>query len=374
MDRSQLKKLKVAIIHDSLTEAGGAERVLEEMLKIFPQADLYTSFVRKTPQLRNIIKKVKKSWKGIPFINIYKTISKLFVYQYWESLDLSKYQIVISSSDALSPKSVLTSPSTLHVCYCHTPPKFLYPEYPPVDETRISLRFRTKVLLSTIRAYDYIAAQRPDIFIANSETVKARINKYYRRDATVIYPPVDVPAYKPTKDNLGDYYVYIGKLQGSKGVKLAIEACNKLKRKLIVIGDGWQKKELKKVSGRHIKLLGFISDKAKIAYLKKAKGFIFPSRDEDFGIAPVEAMAYGVPVIAYYSGGPRETIVEGKTGIFFKKYSTGALIDAIKRFEKIHFDPMSCYKQAAKYSKEKFRENMLKFITNEYDKHKKNNK
>ena len=154
---------------------------------------------------------------------------------------------------------------------------------------------------------------------------------------------------------------------------MAIEACNRLKRKLIVIGDGWQKKELKKIAGRRIRLLGFISEKAKIGYLKKAKGFIFPSRDEDFGIAPVEAMAYGVPVIAYYSGGPRETIVEGKTGIFFKKYSTAALINAIKRFEKMHFYPMNCYRQAKKYSKEKFREKMLKFITKEYGKHKKNN-
>lgn len=375
MRSTKLKNLKVAIIHDSLIEAGGAERVIKTFLKIFPQADLYTSLVKRgDPQLEGLQERVKKAWKGIPFIDNYKTISKLLVHLYWESLDLSEYQIVISSSDVFSSKSVLTLPSTLHVCYCYTPPKFLYPEYPPVDETRISLRFRTKVLLSIIRVFDYIAAQRPDIFIANSETVKARINKYYRRDATVIYPPVDVPAYKPTKDYLGDYYVYIGKLQGSKGVKLAIKACNRLKRKLIVIGEGRQKRELEGVAGGTISLLGFLSDKTKIDYLKKAKGFIFPSRDEDFGIAPVEAMSYGVPVIAYFSGGPKETIIDGETGIFFKGYTIDGLVNAIKRFEKMHFDPIKCYKQAKKFSEERFKKKILEFIAREYDKHKKNNK
>jgi glycosyltransferase involved in cell wall biosynthesis len=372
MERNQLKHMDIAIVHDSLTEAGGAERVLEEMFNVFPQAHLYTSFVKNIPQLRSFHTLVKRSWKGIPLISKFKTISKLFVHHYWESLDLSHYQVVISSSDVFSSKSVLTRPSSLHICYCHTPPKFLYPEYPSVDETRKNIRFRTQVLLSFLRAYDYIAAQRPDKFVTNSETVKARIKKYYRRDATVIYPPVAIPPHGPNKNSRGDYYVYIGKLQESKGVKLAIEACNELHRELVVIGEGRQVRELEKMAGPQIRLHGFVSEKVKIGYLKKAKGFIFPSRDEDFGIAPVEAMAYGIPVIAYFSGGPRETIVEGKTGLFIRTYSTDSLVDGILRFERMYFDPKDCHRQAAKYSKEIFREKFLKFIVDEYDKHQNN--
>lgn len=364
----QSTKNKIAIVHDVLIQSGGAERVLALLLKIFPSADVYTSINKDTPHLREVQKRVKKTWQGLPFLNSYRTISKLFIHYYWESLDLSEYNLAISSSDEFSSKSIITGPQTLHICYCYTPPRYLYPEYPEINELKTHFPFKRKVLLSILRSKDYIAAQRPDILVAISKTVQSRIQKYYQRDSVVIYPPVKIPQKNPKRLGIDDYYVFIGALDKRKGVDLAINVFNAQKKKLIVIGDGRERNNLEKIAGRSIEFTGFISEKKKIHYLKSARGFVFPSIDEDFGIAPVEAMAHGVPVIAFYSGGLRETIIDGETGIFFRKHTNRSLADALRRFEATKFNPNKCYRQAKKFSEKRFKREITKLIENAYGK------
>lgn len=361
---------KIAIVHDVLIQPGGAERVLDLLLNIYPSADIFTSINSYPPQLANIQKLVKKSWKGIPFINEYRTISKLFIHFYWESLDLSEYDIVISSSDEFSSKSIITSPKTLHICYLTTPPRFLYPEYPDINELPAFSPFLRRVLLLTLRQIDFVAAQRIDKIVTISETVQSRIKKYYRRDSVVIYPPVEVPQKMPNHTKADDYYIYIGALENRKGVALAIRACKRLKKRLVIIGEGREEDNLKKISGKTTKFTGYLDGRRKIEYLKKAKGFIFPSIDEDFGIAPVEAMAHGVPVIAYYSGGARETVVEGKTGIFFRNHNEKDLIDAIGKFENMKFSNRACYNWSKKFSEKNFKDKIYGFIEKTYEEQK----
>ncbi len=225
-----------------------------------------------------------------------------------------------------------------------------------------------------MRQTDFVSAQRPDLFIANSRTVSSRIDKYYRRDAVVIYPPVAIPNKKDMKRVIKNYYVYVGRLYRQKGIDLLINTFNKTGKKLIVIGTGREYKSFLSVSKSNIIFKGYLSELEKNKIVAKAMGLIFPAIDEDFGIVPVEAMALGVPVIAYYSGGVRESVIEGKTGIFFHEFSSNSLINALKRFERMKFDPSECYRQSEKFSVKKFENRFVSFIsvaldkTNNYEK------
>ena len=358
-----ISEKKIAIVHDALLEDGGSERVLLALSEILPKAGIYTSLVNTDTQTyKKLKKRIKRIWSNNPLLAYRASYFKPFINLYWENLDLTGYDLVISSSHSFSSKSIVTGPDTVHVCYCYTPPKFLYPELAETDVNNKAFQSIKRIVYSPMRNYDFVAAQRPDFFIAISREVQRRINKYYRRNSVLIYPPVSVPPTPPRRRKIKNYYMLISRLYKVKGVDLAIDTFNQLKKKLVIVGVGNELGRLRKKAGKNIIFKGYLDENIKIAYLKQAKALIFPSIDEDFGIVPVEAMAQGVPVIALFSGGTKETVADGKTGIFFHEFNQKALVGAVKRFETMNFDPNTCYKQAKKFSEDRFEKEIRKFL------------
>ena len=368
--------MKVALVHDYLKEYGGAERVLEALHEMWPEAPIYTTMY--LPEYLGPHKKRIKKWdirpsllQKIPFRG--KLISPLRFIGPWifKSMDLSEYDVVIVSAAGTytSPNFVKTGDETLHFCYYHTPPRYLYgyPTAAPWKTVwwRKILYFFGQIPMHFLRMSDFKAAQRPDILIANSEEVAARTEKFYRRDAKVIFPPVAIPE-KP-KVEKKDFYLAGGRLARPKRVDLAIKAANKLKFPLKVFGRDFQNygEELKEIAGETVEFVGEVTDEEKWELMAKAKAYIFPAEFEDFGITPVESMAVGTPVIALESGGVKETVIDGKTGIFFRETTTKALVDAIERFEKAKIDEKDCVTQAKKFSEKKFKENIQKLVKGE---------
>ena len=370
-------KLKVALVHDYLKEFGGAERVVEALLEIWPKASVYTSVF--LPKFAGPHRQRVEKWRirptflqYVPFkgklISPFRFIAPLI----FKSMDLKGFDVVIVSAAGTytSPNYVRTSDKTLHICYCHTPPRYLYgyPVANPWDEVtwRKVLKFFGQVPMHFLRILDFNSAQIPDNFIANSNEVAKRIDKFYRRESTVIYPPVDVKAaekYKNLKKE--NYYLTGGRLSRHKGQDIAVKATTKLGIPLKVFGGGFAsygEKDLRKIAGKNVEFLGEVTDVQKWELMAKAKAFIFPSEKEDFGIVPVEAMAAGTPVIALAQGGVLETVVDGKTGVYFSERSVDSLVEAIKKFEKTKINPLDCIKQAQKFSKERFKKEMYDFI------------
>jgi len=371
--------MKVAIVHDYLKEYGGAERVVEALLEVFPGAPVYTTIY--LPKYAGPHRSKVEKWnirtsflQNIPFsaklISPFRFIAPLV----FKSIDLSSFDVVIVSAAGTytSPNYVKVGDKTLFVCYCHTPPRYLY-GYPTANPWKEILWRKLLLVLGQIpmhflRIWDYKSAQKPDYFIANSKEVASRIEKFYRRDSTVIYPPVDVP------NDLGlvkkeNFYLTGGRLSRHKGQDLAVKACTKLGLKLKVFGGGFAaygEKQLKEMAGPTVEFLGEITDKEKWDLMSRAKGFIFPSEKEDFGIVPVEAMAAGTPVIALGQGGVLETVVDGKTGVLFGKRSLPSLISAIKRFEKMKFSQQECKDQAKMFSKLRIEKEIKQFIKDKY--------
>lgn len=394
-----MRKIKVALVHDYLKEYGGAERVLQTLHEIWPKAPIYTSiFLPKFagPNRHKVEKwNVKTSFlQYIPFKEKLISPARLIAHFLFKSFDLSEYDVVIVSSTGTytSPNFVKTAPTSLklrgvnkkalHICYYHTPPRYLYgyPVANPWEEVawRRVLKFFGQVPMHFLRMLDFKAAQIPDYVVANSEEVKARIKKFYRRDAWVIYPPVDIPAISPSGSETlkgrrhqplvishRKYYLAGGRLARHKGIDLAIKVCTKLNLPLKVFGRGFAsygEEHLRKLAGPTVEFLGEVTDEQKIKLMASAKAFIFPSEYEDFGIIPVEAMAVGTPVIALRSGGVIETVIDGKTGVFFDQPTEGSLIGAIKKFEKLKINPEDCINQAKKFSKERFKRQIKEFV------------
>lgn len=364
--------MKVAVIADWLTSRGGAEEVILDILKVYPEADVFTSVYN--PELFPEIQenKVHTSFlQKIPFIKHKHQILISLMPLAFESFDLSKYNIVISSSVACS-KGVITKPETLHVSYCHTPMRFTWNDCHSYIKNfplpNIIKKFATKKL-HKLRQWDYLAAQRVDQFIANSHNVQKRINKYYRRDSIVIHPGVKLE--QNSKQNLKEnYYVALGRLISYKRFDLIIDAFNQSKKNLVVIGDGNMKSSLiKRNTNPNTKFLGFVNHETKISTLAKAKALIFP-QDEDFGITPLESQILGTPVIAFAKGGALET-VNNKTGVFFKEQSTQSLNKAINDFENIKLDQQDIIKHAKSFSNQIFQEKIKKTITAMYENHQK---
>jgi glycosyltransferase involved in cell wall biosynthesis len=363
-----MPKNKVAIVHDVFIEQGGAERVLIAMLGLFPGADVYVPLA--TPAARTLLlrhgagKVISSFLNDIPFIHSASLFLKPFLFWYWESLDLGGYDLVISSSHSFSSKAVITGAHTLHASYIHTPPRYLYAEY---NETRILkhplMRVLLAPLLSWLRMKDFIAAQRPDVLIANSKEVQRRIAKYYRREAVIIYPPIQIPVLKKLRPlRKKSYYICFSRLAKQKGIDLAIHACNALRRRLVIIGEGSEKEYLQSIAGDTIIFAGRVGDEKLASLFAGAKAMIYPSLEEDFGMAPVEAMAHGVPVIAHRSGGVRESVQEGKTGLFFDEWNAIDIVRAIRAFEKKQFSAAACRRQAARFSDTLFKRKLRQYI------------
>ncbi len=367
--------MKVALVHDYLREYGGAERVLEALHEMFPQAPIYTAYFNPKglgPHAQRIKDwNIKTSWlQNIPFADKLISPFRVFAPMIFESFDFSDYDLVISSCSIYFSKAIITDPQTLHLSYIHTPPRYLYGYTTSFNYKKNPLtRFLGEIANFFLRIYDFETSQRPDVLIANSDNVASRIKKFYRRDCVVIYPPVDVeeigeqarPA-KEVKSQDRDYFLSLSRLVRGKGVDLIIQACNQAGVKLKVVGAGPQLKNLKSIAGQTVKFIGEVSDQQRVKLYQEAKALIVASEDEDFGITSVEAQAAGTPVIAARSGGYLETVQDGKTGVFFDPDSVDSLVRVIREFDQEKFNPKDCQQNSEKFSKDKFSQKMLELI------------
>lgn len=360
--------MKIALVHDYLREYGGAERVVEVMHEIWPQAPLYTSFIdwealgEQAKRFRGW--DIRPSWvQNNPLVKKLHSPLRFLAPQIWESFDLKEYDVVLSSSGWFISRGVRTVPPTVHICYLHHPPRNLYgyatgsyvQKYWPVRVYAALVNFY-------MRHYDFQTAQRVDWFIANSQETARRIEKFYRRQSTVIYPPINMPKIIKTNKKK-EYFLSVGRLAWAKRVDLAIAACKRLKLPLKVVGTGMEEGALREMAGPHVEFLGAVSDAELSGLYAGAKALIFCALDEDFGMVPVEAMAAGVPVVALGQGGVLETVVDGKTGVLFKKSEVADLIAAIKRFKSLSRDwADDCRAQAQKFSKERFKRELKNFV------------
>jgi glycosyltransferase involved in cell wall biosynthesis len=355
--------MKVAIIHEWLTIYGGSERVVEQILKIYPEADIYTS-VYNEKNMGHIFPKDKVTtsfMQKIPFSAKYYTKMLHLMPRAFESFDLTGYDLVISSSTSCA-KGVITTAETKHISYVHTPMRYawdLYHDY--INNSGFITRTAMKLILPKIRQWDVLSSFRVDKFIANSSIVQKRINKVYRRDSEVIYPPVSTDFFTPNGNPPEDFYLLLSRFIPYKRIDLAIEACNRLQKRLVIIGGGPQEKYLKTIAGPTIEFTGRLNDNETKDYYQRCKAFLFPGY-EDFGITPVEAQACGRPVIAYGKGGAIDTVVNEVTGVFFPEQTIDSLCEAINKFEKMKFDSTAIRKHAEKFSNEQFIQKMKTFI------------
>ncbi|MEK9171178.1 MAG: glycosyltransferase [Patescibacteria group bacterium] len=370
--------MKVALVHDYLGEFGGAERVLETLAEMFPEAPIYTAFYRKGGAYERFKNRdIRVSWAHHILFFSTKLHSPLrfLAPLIWESFDFKDYDLVISSASWYITKGILTGPETTHISYIHTPPRYLYGFETSVNWQKYwLLRVYARVVNYFLRQYDFVAAQRPDVLIANSENTRRRIQKFYRRDAKVIYPPVELPKHdlRFTNYDLRKYFLIVSRVVGGKGLELAVQACTELGLPLKVVGEpaGWSSeyKKIKKSAGPTIEFLGFVSDEELVNLYSGAKAFLATARDEDFGMTVVEAQLCGIPVIAYKSGGYLETVIDGATGIFFNDYSIQGLKEALGKFKiqsaswRTKFKIAEIQKNAKRFSKERFVWEMKKVV------------
>lgn len=369
------KNLKVALVHDYLKEYGGAERVLEALHDIFPKAPVYTAYLNLGVMGDNGKRfkdwDIRTSWfQKFPFANQLLSPFRVFASSAFESFDLSEYDLVISSCNTYFAKAVITKPNSLHISYIHTPPRYLYGyatsfNYKKHWWTKIAGEIANHFL----RIYDFETSQRPDILIANSKNIQARIKKFYRRESVVIYPPVDLSEFKvqSSKSKVQrDYFLVLSRLARGKGVDIVVEACGKLDLPLKIAGTG---PELKKLAVscklKAESFLGWVSDEERVKLLQNARALIVASEDEDFGITAVESQAAGTPVIAPASGGFLETVIDGETGVLYGgqgMVTVDSLIDALQKFDSSKFKAEDLRKNAEKFSKVRFKKEILDLI------------
>lgn len=366
--------LKVALVHDYLREYGGAERVVEALHDLFPEAPLYTAFVDK--DALGIHWKKFSSWNinesaaaKIPGIKKLYSPLRLFASYFFEGFNLSEYDVVISSTNMYMAKAALTRPETLHLSYIHTPPRSLY-GYTTASNWKKNpiTRFLGELINFRMRQIDYLTSQRPDVLVANSKEVSDRILKFYKRESVVVYPPVSVAKNELIQSSDREYYLYVNRLVFAKHPEIAVEAMTNLSLPLRVVGAGPMEEKLNEMAGKNVTFLGAVNDEELSKLYAGAKAILYPVEDEDFGMVPIEAMLSGTPVIAHTSGGPKETIHDGQTGVLFNDLSVKGVMEAIGRFQKLSFDPKMIQSHAKKFSKEEFEKKMLALVEKEYTK------
>jgi len=354
--------MKVALVYDRVNKFGGAERVLLALHKIWPEAPLYTSVYhsRSTPWA-SVFRVIPSFLQRFPLAKTNHEIYPLLMPLAFESFNFDEYDVVISVTSEAA-KGIITKPKTLHLCYCLTPTRYLWSGYEEYFNSPLGLI--AEPWLKDLKKWDLIASERPDEILAISETVSDRIEKYYQRKSEVIYPPVNtrkftIPACRQAGFNLQfsnikeKYFLVVSRLVKYKKVDLAIEAFNALGWKLKIVGIGRGMSRLKKMAKKNIEFLGQLTDKELLSYYQNCQAVIF-CQEEDFGIVPLEAQACGKPVIAFEKGGAKETVIEGKTGLFFEKQTRSSLVEALKRFKPGNFKSKDCRKQVEKFSQEKF--------------------
>ncbi|MDR3044109.1 MAG: glycosyltransferase [Desulfovibrio sp.] len=353
--------MKVAIVHYWLVGMRGGEKVVEALCRMYPRADVFTHVVDRTRLSRELLAHdIRTTFIGrLPgAVRHYKKYLPLMPLAL-EQLDLRGYDLVISSESGPA-KGVLTRADTPHVCYCHSPMRYLWDFYQDyLEEAGWFTRGMMRPWFHYLRMWDAVSAMRVDRCVANSRTVAARIRKHWRRDAVVVTPPVDVGAFAPaelTRPAEGAPYLCLGQLVGYKRVDLAVRACTATGRPLIVAGEGEMRSALEAVAGPTVRFVGRLDDAAVRAMYAQSRALLFPG-EEDFGMVPVEAMASGRPVIAYGRGGALETVVDGGTGLFFGTQDVDALVAALDRFEREEqrFDPLRIAAHARNFGEERFR-------------------
>lgn len=357
--------MKVALVHDYLNQMGGAERVVMAFHQMFPDAPIYTSIYdaqRVDPAFQEM--DIRTSFmQKFPLVTRHHQPYLPFYPFAMESLDLRDYELVLSSSSAFG-KGVITRPGTMHICYCHTPMRWCwnYREYVEREQLGGMARRVLPLLITGLRMWDQVSAMRVDHFIANSPVVAERIQKYYRRDAVVIPPPVEVSRFSFDPDiEVEDYFLIISRLIPYKRIDLAIEACNRLRLPLVIIGDGRDLERLKRLAGPTIRFLGRLSDQEVLHYYARCRALLFPG-EEDFGITPLEAQACGRPVIAYGSGGALASVVEGITGVFFYEQTVDSLATALASFDERRYEPQTIRSHALEFDMPRFHRRILQFI------------
>ncbi|GAB4218820.1 MAG: glycosyltransferase family 4 protein [Candidatus Microgenomates bacterium] len=365
--------MKIALVHDQLSEFGGSERVLVSLKKIFPDADVYTLVYN--PKRLGAHKKIFQNWKiyqswfgKIPILRNFYSPFRFLTPFIWESFDFSKYDLVISSSGSWMSKGIKTKKPTIHISYIHHPPRYLYGYETAIEwQKYLPVRIYAYIINHFLRMWDFISSQRPNFLIANSIETQRRIEKFYRRKSTVIYPPVKIPK-KPVNSltfKLNNYYITVSRLAKAKHIDILIDAANKMKFNLKIIGTGRDEKYLRSIAGPTVEFLGNLKDDDFKKIFFTAKAFLFASRDEEFGIAPVEALGYGLPVIAYKSGGVPEYIKNEFNGYLFDQLDPSSLIEKIKEFEKLDEKKLLLMKKNARKTAKKFIEaNFHKNIKN----------
>ena len=355
--------MKIAIVHDWLTNMGGAEQVVINFKKIYPDAPIYTTFYnpeKLDDELKNIDVRTSCLQKKKMITN-HKKYFPLMPMAF-EKFNLNEYDIVLSSSSSCA-KGVLTKPGSIHICYCHTPMRYAWEKRDEYTQNMGRLKKKlVEILLHYMRIWDLTSASRVDYFIANSTEVQKRIMKHYKRESVIINPPVRCSLFNISETDK-DYYFIVSRLIGYKRFDIAVKACKELGRKLVIIGDGVERKNLEKIADgdENITFLGRQSDDVVKKYMSECKALLFPG-EEDFGIVPVEAQACGRPVIAYGKGGVLDSVIDGQTGVFFSEQSVNSLKEAILKFEKMKFNKNQIRENALRFDEKVFQEKIKNFI------------
>ena len=363
--------MKVALVHDWIVSNSGSERVLLDLHELWPDAPIYTSVYdeENAPEWTHSCDVRTTFLQRLPGGKHHHKMLLSLMPRAWEAINLSEYDLVVSSCMSCC-KGVITRPEALHVCYCHSPIRYVWDRYYEyLEGTDPVRRVAMKRIIPKVRQWDYLAAQRVDHFVANSDFVGKRIKKYYRRDSITIHPASPVRAGEVREAD--DYYLVVSRFVGYKRVDLAIEACNRLGRRLVIVSSGGEEEgHLRELAGPTVEFRGCVSDEELVGLYSGARAFLFPGV-EDFGLTPVEAMSAGVPVLAYGEGGTLETVLNGKTGLFFEEQSVDSLVDCMRRFEQdgVSFSRQEVAAHGRSFSRERFREQFGSFVNQKLEEH-----
>jgi glycosyltransferase involved in cell wall biosynthesis len=354
--------MKVAIVHDYLNQYGGAERVLDELHALWPEAPVYVAIYNPAgmPERYRRWDIRTSPLNRLPFARRKHQALLFLLPQAFEGFDLDDYDLVVSSSSGFA-HGVLTRPQTLHVCYCHSPPRFLwdYHNYARHEGLGRTARMLVESSLPTLRVWDRVAADRADVWISTSRLVSSRIARFYAKPSVVIPPPVRVDRFTPGTEP-GSYFLMLMRLVGWKRPEIVVDACTRLGLPLVVAGGGRDSAELQRRAGPTVRFVGRVDDDQMRTLYRDCRAFILPS-EEDFGITPLEAMASGRPVIAYGHGGVLDTVIPGSTGLFFEEQSAEALADVLRGFDSRDFDPATIRRQAEQFDSAIFAERITQF-------------
>ncbi len=361
--------MKTALVHDWLNQIGGAEDVLEALVNLYPTAPVYTSlYARQEMPTHWQQWDIRTSFiDRLPFARKWQQIYFPLYPFAFERFDFRDYDLVVSNKSGFD-HGIITGPETTHICYCLTPTRYVwrYTQYAEQEQLGWLTRKILPPFLTFLRQWDRLAADRVDHFIAISQAVRRRIAKIYRRESTIIYPPVDTSRYVPS-NRVEDYYLMVGRLVPYRRIDLLIEAFNRLDRPLYIAGNGRDRERLEAMAGPNIKFLGYVPEADLPDLMARSRAFMWPG-EEDFGIAPLQAMAGGRPVIAYAAGGALDTVIPGKTGALFAEQSVPAIIEAVESFDPDSVDTAVLRRHAEQFDTAVFNQKMTAFIQQKMDK------